>query len=81
MTGCAQDPGDLIGAGTASGPEDTQSGCLLERTYGGANPIRLPNGETRTYLLAGDEVTFRGRCTREGYRSIGFGECVGQVID
>lgn len=81
VTGCAQDPGDLIGAGTASGPEDAQSGCLLERTYGGANPIHLPNGETRTYLQGGDVVTFRGRCARDGYRSIGFGECVGQVID
>lgn len=81
VTGCALEPGDLVGAGTASGPDDSQAGCLLERTWNGAKPLQLPNGEVRTYLRTGDSVTFRGRCMRDGYRSIGFGECVGQVID
>lgn len=80
VTGCAQEPGDLIGAGTASGPDDTEAGCLLERTWDGTRPLQLPNGETRTYLRGDDTVTFRGRCTRSGYRSIGFGECAGQVV-
>jgi fumarylacetoacetase len=49
-------------------------------TADGKIGITLPNGETRTYLEAGDEVVFRGRCEREGYASIGFGQCSGIVM-
>jgi fumarylacetoacetase len=31
-------------------------------------------------LEDGDEVILRARCEREGYRSIGFGECRGTVV-
>ena len=42
--------------------------------------IALLNGETRTYLEAGDEVVLRGRCEREGSASTGFGQCSGFVM-
>ncbi|HEX6661290.1 MAG TPA: fumarylacetoacetase, partial [Sphingomicrobium sp.] len=46
---------------------------------GGKEPIQLPNGETRTFLEDGDEVTLKASCEAEGAVRIGFGECVGRV--
>ncbi|WP_413188764.1 fumarylacetoacetase [Paraburkholderia sacchari] len=73
--GSALDTGDLLGSGTVSGPNPNAQGSLLEITRGGADPLRLANGETRTWLEDGDEVTLRAYCERAGFRRIGFGEC------
>jgi fumarylacetoacetase len=78
--GCALRPGDLYATGTVSGPEDTARGCLLELTERGTKPLTLPNGEQRSFLLNGDEVTLRAFCAREGAVRIGFGECTGVVV-
>jgi fumarylacetoacetase len=78
--GCNLQPGDLLATGTVSGPARDSVGCLLERTRRGAEPLELPNGETRKFLEDGDEVILRGWCEREGYPRIGFGECRGRVI-
>jgi fumarylacetoacetase len=78
--GCNMRPGDLIASGTVSGAAKDARGCLLELTRRGAEPLMLPNGETRTFLRDGDEVIMRGWCARDGYRRIGFGECRGTVI-
>jgi fumarylacetoacetase len=77
--GCNLRPGDLLGTGTVSGPEDDNRGCLLELTANGQQPLTLPGGEQRGYLADGDEVTLRGYCEREGYRRIGFGPCRGMI--
>jgi fumarylacetoacetase len=77
--GCNLQPGDLFGSGTVSGTEPGSEGCLLEMTRGGRNPLSLPNGETRTYLSDGDEIIFRATARRDGFVSIGFGECRGTV--
>jgi fumarylacetoacetase len=60
VNGAAIRPGDLCGTGTISGPGEGQEGSLLERTLDGQRPLRLPDGEVRTYLEDGDEVTLRG---------------------
>jgi fumarylacetoacetase len=77
--GCNLRPGDLLASGTVSGPAETEGGCLLELTRGGAKPIGLPDGQTRTFLEDGDEVIIRGFCERPGFARIGFGECRGEV--
>ena len=77
--GCPLRAGDLLGSGTISGKQLDATGCLLERTRRGAEPLVLSDGETRAFLEDGDEVAFRGHCQREGFASIGFGECVGIV--
>ncbi len=77
--GCNLCPGDLLGSGTVSGPTEDSLGCLLEKTRRGAEPIRLPTGEMRSFLEDGDEVVLRGYCEREGFARIGFGECRGTV--
>ncbi|WP_347337335.1 fumarylacetoacetate hydrolase family protein [Bradyrhizobium tropiciagri] len=79
INGCNLQPGDLIGTGTISGPSPAQLSSLLEFTVAGSRPAVLPNGELRDFLQDGDEVTFRGRCSREGYVTIGFGSCVGRI--
>jgi fumarylacetoacetase len=78
--GCNLRPGDLLASGTISGPAKDARGCLLELTWRGAEPLTLPNGETRKFLEDGDEVILRAHCEREGTPRIGFGECRGVVI-
>ena len=80
VNGCQLQSGDLFGSGTLSGPDRSQLGSLLEITEGGKHPIELASGEVRRFLEDGDEIILRARCTREGYASIGFGECRGKVI-
>ncbi len=78
--GCNLNAGDLLASGTVSGPERDSRGCLLELTWRGTEPIRLPDGEERRFLEDGDEVIMRGWCEREGLPRIGFGECRGTVL-
>jgi fumarylacetoacetase len=77
--GCPMVPGDLIASGTVSGPQKENRGCLLELTSKGAEPVRLPSGEMRTFLEDGDEVILTGYCERQGFTRIGFGQCRGVV--
>jgi fumarylacetoacetase len=78
--GCNLRPGDLLGSGTVSGASRDARGCLLELTWRGTEPLRLPNGEERRFLEDGDEVTLRGWCERDGFARIGFGDCTGIVL-
>jgi fumarylacetoacetase len=73
--GCNLNPGDLLGTGTISGPTRDAFGSLLEISSGGAEPVTLPTGETRIFVEDGDEIILRARAEREGFASIGFGEC------
>jgi fumarylacetoacetase len=78
--GCNLQPGDLIGTGTLSTAEESGLGSLLEISQGGKAPIKLPNGETRSFLEDGDELTLSARCEAEGRAAIGFGSCTGRVL-
>jgi len=80
VNGCNLNSGDLFGSGTLSGPSPGQGGSLLELSLGGKQPIRLSNGETRTFVEDADTIIFRGNCVREGFRRIGFGECRGTAL-
>jgi fumarylacetoacetase len=82
-TGCNLQPGDLLGSGTVSGPDEASRGCLLERTWRGQNPITIADGTERKLLQDGDEVIIRGwceACEAEGATRIGLGECRGVVL-
>jgi len=78
--GCDLRSGDLLGSGTLSAPTADGYGSLLEMTSGGREPISLPSGETRTFLLDGDEIILRARAHRPGAAPIGFGECRAVVL-
>jgi fumarylacetoacetase len=71
--------GDLYASGTISGPDQGSYGSLIELTWNGRDPIRLPDGSQRRFLSDGDTVILRGWCEREGGRRVGFGECVGTI--
>jgi fumarylacetoacetase len=77
--GCNLRPGDLLATGTVSGAAEGSEGCLLEKRHK-AEPVRLPNGEERTFLEDGDQVTFRAYCQKPGWPRIGFGECTGTLV-
>ena len=78
--GCNLQPGDLIGTGTLSIAEDSGLGSLLEISEGGKAPVTLANGETRSFLEDGDELTMKAWCEVEGAVRIGFGTCSGRVL-
>jgi fumarylacetoacetase len=78
VNGCNLQPGDLLASGTISGPAEESRGCMLELTWRGANPLTLPNGETRKWLEDGDRLTITGWAQGDGYR-VGFGEVTGRV--
>jgi fumarylacetoacetase len=52
--------GDLMASGTISGAERGSEGSLIELTWNGAEPVRLPDGSERAFLEDGDEVVLRG---------------------
>ena len=78
--GCNLNPGDLFGSGTISGATRESFGSLLELTRGGRDPITLGSGETRRFLEDGDEIILRAHARRDGYATIGFGDCVGRIV-
>jgi fumarylacetoacetase len=53
---------------------------MLELARGASAPITLAGGEQRSFLQDGDSVSLRGRCSRDGFRSIGFGDCEGTIL-
>ncbi|MFD2271681.1 fumarylacetoacetase [Undibacterium arcticum] len=79
VSGCNVRVGDLMGSGTISGPAKDEFGSLLELTWNGKEPVRLPSGEERTFLEDGDTVVMTGWCQGDGYR-VGFGEVSGSIL-
>jgi fumarylacetoacetase len=79
VNGCNLRPGDLLASGTISGPTPDSYGSLLELTWNGANPIKLPSGEERRFLEDGDTLSMTAYAQGEGYR-VGFGEVSGKVL-
>ena len=78
--GCNLQPGDVLGSGTLSGTRADSLGSLMELSQGGKKPLELATGEARTFLEDGDEVIQRGRCVRDGFAPIGFGEAAGRIV-
>jgi len=79
VNGCNLESGDLLASGTISGATEESRGCMLELTWRGANPLKLPKDETRKWLEDGDRLTITGWCQGDGYR-VGFGEVTGRIL-
>lgn len=79
VNGTAIRPGDLYASGTISGTTPDSYGSFIEMTWNGTKPLKLPDGETRTFLEDGDEVTLRGWC-ESGEFHIGFGKATGRIV-
>jgi fumarylacetoacetase len=80
VNGASLRTGDLFASGTVSGPSREQVGSFVELTLGGAEPVRLADGSTRTFLADGDAVTIRGTAPGTGGYPIGLGEVSGTII-
>lgn len=78
-SGCPMRIGDLLGSGTISGPDKENRGSLLELSWGGKDPLTLPDGSKRSFIEDGDTLVLRGHAQGEGYR-IGFGDCSGTLL-
>ncbi|WP_093836573.1 fumarylacetoacetase [Streptomyces aidingensis] len=79
VNGASLRTGDLFASGTVSGPGPHERGCLLEMTWGGRDPVRLPDGTERVFLEDGDEVTLTAWAPAGAGRRIGLGEVTGRV--
>lgn len=73
VNGCNLNIGDLLGSGTISGKESDSFGSLLEISWGGKNPIIMPNGAERRFLEDYDTVIIKGFAEKDGIR-VDFGE-------
>ncbi len=79
VNGASLRTGDFYASGTVSGPERGQRGSLIELTWNGAEPLKLDDGSTRTFLADGDTVVLSGDAPgRDGTR-IGFGAVTGKI--
>lgn len=81
VNGATVRAGDLCASGTVSGDTPGSEGSLMELTWRGARPLTLPNGEVRSFLEDGDEITLRGWCGDVGDPSrLDLGSVVGRIV-
>jgi fumarylacetoacetase len=78
--GAAVRPGDLYASGTVSGARRDEVGSFIELTWGGAEPVTLADGRTRTFLADGDTVTLTATAPGPAGTVVGFGEVVGRIL-
>ena len=79
VNGCNIQVGDLYASGTISGPTPDSYGSMLEISWSGKNPVQMPDGTERKFILDNDTVVMKGYCEKAGVR-IGFGECSGKIL-
>ena len=72
--------GDFFASGTVSGPDREQRGCLLELSWGGEEPLALPDGSVRSFLEDGDELTITATAPAAGGSRLGFGEVTARIL-
>jgi fumarylacetoacetase len=80
VNGASTRTGDFYASGTVSGPDREQRGCLLELSWGGAEPLALPDGSVRSFLEDGDEVTITATAPAADGGLIGFGAVTGRIL-
>jgi fumarylacetoacetase len=79
VNGCNMRIGDLCGSGTISGPNAGSYGSMLELTWKGTKPIKMPDGTERKFINDFDSIIMRGFGEKDGTR-VGFGEAVVTIL-
>ena len=59
VNGCNLRAGDMMASGTISGPEKGSFGSMLEISWRGTQPVAMPDGTERKFILDGDTVVMR----------------------
>ena len=79
VNGCNVNCGDLLASGTISGPKEGSYGSMLEISWKGTKPVKMPDGSERKFIQDGDSVIFNGRAKNKDF-NIGFGELISKVL-
>jgi fumarylacetoacetase len=80
VNGASLRAGDLFASGTVSGPQPGQRGSLIELAWSGSDPVLMPDGSSRSWLLDGDEVTISATAAGPGGVRIGLGSAAGCIL-
>ncbi|MDG4945807.1 fumarylacetoacetase [Weeksellaceae bacterium KMM 9713] len=79
VNGCNIEVGDMYASGTISGKDENSYGSMLEISWSGQKPVKLKDGQERSFIEDYDTVTMRGWSEKDGKR-VGFGEVVTQIL-
>jgi len=79
VNGCNIRTGDLLGSGTISGTSEESYGSMLEISWKGTKPVKMPDGTLRKFILDNDTVIMKGYSVKDGVR-VGFGEVSTKVL-
>lgn len=79
VNGCNVNCGDILASGTISGPEEGSFGSMLEISWKGTKPVKMPDGSKRKFIQDGDSIIFNGRAKNKDF-NIGFGELISKVL-
>jgi fumarylacetoacetase len=79
INGCNIKVGDMMASGTISGPKSDSYGSMLEISWKGTKPVKMPDGSERKFILDNDTVIMKGYCQKNGIR-IGFGEVKTKIL-
>jgi fumarylacetoacetase len=79
VNGCNTRTGDIMASGTISGTTKDSRGSMLEITWRGTEPIKLPSGEERKFIEDGDTVIISAFAKGENF-TVGFGEVKAKLL-
>ncbi len=79
VNGCNVKVGDMYASGTISGTDFGSYGSMLELTWKGTKPIKMPDGSERKFIDDGDTVIMKGHAEKDNIR-VGFGEVRTKVL-
>ena len=77
--GCNINAGDMMASGTISGNTPEAYGSMLELSWKGTKPIKMPDGSERKFLQDNDSLIMKAHCEADNYR-IGFGEVKTKIL-
>jgi len=79
VNGCNTRSGDMMASGTISGPTKDSRGSMLEITWRGTEPIKLPSGEERKFIDDGDTIIMSAFTKGKDF-TVGFGEVKSKLL-
>jgi fumarylacetoacetase len=79
VAGCNINIGDMYASGTISGPTPDSFGSMLELTWRGTKPVKMPDGSERKFINDNDTIIMRGFAEKDGVR-VGFGEVRTKIL-
>jgi fumarylacetoacetase len=69
----------MYASGTISGPTPSSFGSMLELSWKGTKPLKMPDGTERKFIQDHDSIIMTGHAEKDGIR-VGFGECRTKIL-